>query len=351
LKEREPSSNRLKLGIVGCGWVATDFHLPAAQKVANVQVVALVDLDLPRIKALATRYDVPVITADYRDLFGQVDAVLIALPPALHAPVAIDCLKQGIHVLCEKPMATSVAEGQAMLDAAQASGTRLAVGMMRRFFDSHRFVRGLVRQQWLGPVTRFEIEEASHFENAPLSGFYVQPNTPGAGVLYDIGTHVLDLVLWWFGDIQVMSYRDDDRGGVEANLRLEVSSGTGADGIIRLSRLQQLRNQVRLYTPSATITVPMYDSQTIDVVLHDLNQRAQIPLTSMDTRHNQGGWHDFFARQLEHFASAVLMEAPLLVEGSEGLRVLTLIEQCLNQHQPLPLATWEEFDVRKDIHG
>src|ERR1043166_10057282 len=97
--------SKIRLAIVGCGAVARIHHLPVIALSDQADVVVLVDKFLPYARQLAEHHHIPVVTDDYREVIGQVDAAIVTLPNYLHAPVTTELLENGIHVLVEKPMA------------------------------------------------------------------------------------------------------------------------------------------------------------------------------------------------------------------------------------------------------
>src|SRR5512134_121949 len=101
---QESPSSRLRLAVVGCGAITTLHHLPAIALSDRVEAAALVDVDAARARTLAERFGVPEVADETGGLTGHVDAAIVALPNSLHAPVSIDLLRRGIHVLVEKPM-------------------------------------------------------------------------------------------------------------------------------------------------------------------------------------------------------------------------------------------------------
>ena len=127
---------KLKLAVIGCGAIAQKVHLPVAVLSDQIEVTVLVDKFLPRARELADKYSVPAVADDYRDVIGQVDAVIVALPHHLHAPVTIDLLQHGIHTFVEKPMALTTSDCDKMIRMAGNAGAVLAVGLDCRFFVS-----------------------------------------------------------------------------------------------------------------------------------------------------------------------------------------------------------------------
>jgi predicted dehydrogenase len=314
-------------------------HLPASRLVDEIQVVALVDLELERACRLAQTYDVPLATTDYREIVGWVDAVIVAIPHHLHAAVALDFLGRGIHVLVEKPMATSRGECEEMIATARQAAAKLGVGLVRRFFDSNRLAERLIRTRFLGNVKRFEAEESVLFDRFKASPFTVLP--PSGGVLLDTGPHTLDLLLWWLGDFDEVSYWDDARGGVEANCRLEVKVN-GIPGTVEMSRTRHLSNRIRIFCENGTIEVqtlnpaqvfidsPLFSGPICAAKMVEVGDARQLP--------------PFFARQLSDFALTIMYDREPFVPGSEGIRSIEVIEQCKSQKQLLETMPWMALD-------
>ncbi|MGB8644428.1 MAG: Gfo/Idh/MocA family oxidoreductase [Anaerolineae bacterium] len=333
----------IRLGIVGCGGIVNLFHLPAIRRVREIELVAVADLRFANAAERAP-YDVPLIVTDYADLYGKIDAALVSLPHALHSSACIDLLSHGIHVLVEKPMATSVEEAQAMIRIARDRRVNLAVGLMRRFYDNMLYAKRVVDTGRFGPVTYFEAEESVPFHQAQASSFYVDRRDPGAGVLFDTGAHMLDVLLWWMGPVHEVKYWDDQRGGVEANCRLELEFASGARGHVELSRMRQFKNQIQIHLRDATLTIPTLDQQTLTVYDRLTGTNLQVKPDPAMVLLDENPWVGYFARQWSDFACAILEGRPPAVPGEEGIRALELIEQCRQVRQALPTRAWEDFD-------
>ena len=125
----------LDVAVIGCGAISEKAHLPAAAKVPSIRVTALVDANRARAQELAASYGITQIAESFDALPEPPQAAIVALPHHCHAPVATRLLTRGVHVLVEKPMALSLAEGHRMLRAADSGRAEgLTVGMVRRFF-------------------------------------------------------------------------------------------------------------------------------------------------------------------------------------------------------------------------
>jgi predicted dehydrogenase len=203
------NESKLPIAVIGCGAVAAGHYLPAIAASSRLTASVLVDRDAARSRALASRWRVPATATEIGDVARHARAAVVALPNSLHAPVTIDLLRAGVHVLVEKPMATRAADCDAMAEAARKSGATLAVGLQFRYFDSTRWVSDALRNGLLGPLRRFDLRLGVVSRWPFASDYVLRRETAGGGVLTDYGAHVLDLLCLWLGDFGPPRYRDD----------------------------------------------------------------------------------------------------------------------------------------------
>jgi predicted dehydrogenase len=331
---------KVRLAVLGGGAVAQIHHLPALSASEHAEATVLVDADADRARSVATRFDVPGSATDYRQVLDQFEAAVIALPNSLHAPVAVDLLKRGIHVLVEKPMALSGREADEMIAAADAGGAVLAVGLDFRFFDSTRFVRDFLASGFLGELRSFDLRQGVIPRWPFATDFLLRKETAGGGVLADFGVHVLDLLLVWLGDWGSIDYRDDARGGIESDCEMTLTMKSGLRGTVEISRTRNLRNTCILEGERASLEVGIWDPDP-PIVLRVGDQELSL---SGQARKKDGAaltFQDVFVRQIDDFAAAIREKREPLVSGREGRRSLDLIEACYAGRQPLEMP-WDE---------
>jgi predicted dehydrogenase len=201
----------LRIGIVGAGAIATLGHIPGFQKLPDVQITAICDTNLERARMVAARFGIPNVYEDYREMLAkaELDAISVGVPNAFHAPITLAALEAGKHVLCEKPLATSVADGRAMVEAAERAGRVLAVNMHSRLRADMTVLRAMIAQGRLGKIG---YTSARWFRRSGIPGFgswFTQRQLSGGGVLMDIGVHMLDLALWLLGFPRVTAVRGE----------------------------------------------------------------------------------------------------------------------------------------------
>jgi len=332
----KPNTSKVRLAVVGCGAVAQIHHLPAIAASERVEAAVLVDADEKRARALAERFGVPEVATDISALPGKVEAAVVALPNSLHAPVSIELLRRGVHVLVEKPMAMSVRECDEMIDAARAGRAVLAVGLDFRFFDASLFVRNLLPDGLLGEIRRFDLRQGVVPRWPFATDFLLKKEMAGGGVLADFGVHVLDLLLWWLGDLDVAEYRDDAVGGVESDCEMVLAKAGSPEvrGTVEISRTRNLRNTCVFEGERATLEAGIWDS---DPTIRLSIAGSEVALSGHARREAGAGLNfgDVFVRQIDDFARAIRLRREPLVSGTEGRRSQALIEACYERRQPL----------------
>ncbi len=324
----------IRLAIIGCGAITERFHLPAA-KSAGFEVVALVDPDTERARRLAAAHEVAEALSDVAELRSAIDAAIVAAPSALHAPIARDLVRRGVHCLVEKPLATTTADATVLIAAAHEAGVQLHAGLMHRYFEQNRLVHDLVATGALGEIRRFSVELGMVEEWSPVSAYAVERSLSGGGVLIDLGSHLLDLLSWWLGPMRVVSCRDDQRGGVEAECLLHLEAGTvrAVPGTVAISRLRTLRNTARVEGEVLTLETDVGPGA---LRMEVAGRRYE----SVDTALPPQRYKDAFVLQLEAFAAALRGEAPAFVPAAVALPTIELIEACYAVRRPLH-CTWE----------
>jgi UDP-N-acetylglucosamine 3-dehydrogenase len=236
----------LRVGVIGLGSVAQNRHLREYAARPDVAVVAVADPDQTKAAAVAARFAGCRPYADWRAMLAEVplDAVSICAPNHVHAPAAIAALERGIHVLCEKPMATTLAEARAMLAAAAGSGAHLMMAHNQRFDAVHRTARDIIGSGRLGRVLAFR-----SFFGTPgpdrwlpegLGSWFFRREHAFAGALADLAAHKADLIPWLVGEpvTQVTCLLAGGNKGeatVDDNAALVLRLAGGAVGTIQAS--------------------------------------------------------------------------------------------------------------------
>lgn len=204
-------SKPVRVGIIGAGAIAMHGHIPGIKRHPHGSVVAVCDTNQERAASLASSHGIAQVYQDWRELLRnpEIDAVTVALPNALHAEVSIAALKAGKHVLCEKPLAMTVAQGEEMVATAHAQGRILAINMSNRPRAEVQYMRQKVASGALGTIS---YASGRMIRRAGIPGFgswFTRRELAGGGALLDIGVHMLDMVLHILGEPKVAAIRGE----------------------------------------------------------------------------------------------------------------------------------------------
>ena len=193
----------VRVGVIGCGAISGD-HCEGVRRHPDAELAALCDISEKRLKEQAKRHGVARTFAKWEALVAcpDLDAVTVALPNYLHAPVSIAALKAGKHVCCEKPFATAYAEAKAVADAAKKAKKVFAVGMNARFARDRQVVKALVERGELGDVYHARAYYLRRFGAPKRHTWFGHKKLAGGGCLYDIGVHALDLCMHLMDNFQ-----------------------------------------------------------------------------------------------------------------------------------------------------
>lgn len=189
----------LRTAIIGCGLISKN-HLKALKNVSAASCVAVCDIDLEKAKQTAEEYAVLQVYQDYKEMLQNpdIDVVHICTPHHLHAQMAIDALNAGKHVLCEKPMALTVADAQKMIEARDKSGKYLAICFQNRYNEASVYMKEVMDSGELGEIigARGQVtwdRKPEYYTTSPWRGRWA---TEGGGVLINQAIHTFDLVQW-----------------------------------------------------------------------------------------------------------------------------------------------------------
>jgi predicted dehydrogenase len=340
--------------LVGCGAVARQFYVPALRTLQNagmLRVSAIVDPSVAARETVARAFPRAGQAAALEQTTAPAGTLaIIASPPGFHAAQTVAAVERGWHVLCEKPMASTVAECEEMVAAARRHDRLLAVGLYKRFFPSSRYLQALCRDWLLGPLLHYTIREGGPFRWPAGPSFFDRTQTRG-GVLFDIGVHVFDLLGWWLGEPAELRYADDAMGGLETNAFVQLDYAGGAQGRVHLSRDWATAQEYRFVFERGVVTWKVNDANGLTVQLAgapaSLSGALLTPLPEPPHFAPPAGLPtnaQCFLLQLCNVLAAIANDEPLAVTGEEGLRSVRWIEQCYANRRLIeqPWLTREE---------
>lgn len=196
--------DKLRCAVIGVGGIGMD-HLHSLTTCHRAAAVALAETNPQRAREGTVRYGVPRSYTDYHELLEQpdVDAVIIALPNHLHAPVAIEALKARKHVLVEKPMATNAKDAAKMLEVAKSMKRTLMVAQNFRFNRYTQLAKQIIDKGDLGELYHARCFWLRRAGIPRIGSWFTQKSQAGGGCIYDLGVHLLDTCLHLMKEFEV----------------------------------------------------------------------------------------------------------------------------------------------------
>ena len=328
----------LKIGVIGSGKIARIRHLPEILVNPQAEVGAVCDNLETRANEMAKKYNCKAYT-DYRDLLmaSELDAVIIAAPNIYHADMSVAALQAGKHVLCEKPMATTLVDAQRMMDAAQTSQKQLMIGHNQRLEPAHVKAKEIIQSGKLGKVLSFTaVFGHPGCEYWAIDGektWFFKKELAGMGVLGDLAVHKLDLLRFLLDDDYVdavalmdtlnKTYPNGGLINVEDNATCLLRTQKGALGTVITSWTYQVENN------SATIygekgVLQIYSNPDFPLAFHYDHQTGEyyrLGKKSTNVEQVKSGIIDVFV-------DAVVSGSPVPIPGIEGYKALEAVIAC-----------------------
>ena len=192
----------MKVAIIGCGTIANHAHIPAYMKNPDAEIKYFCDLIPERAEKAVQDYGCGTAITDYHVALNdpEIEAVSVCTPNYAHPTIAIDALRAGKNVLCEKPAARTLPEVLEMQRVQHETGKVLNIGVVNRFNDSVNLIKQFIDSGELGEVFHVYVSFRAHRSIPGLGGAFTTKAIAGGGALIDWGVHYLDIVMYCCGD-------------------------------------------------------------------------------------------------------------------------------------------------------
>jgi len=292
-------------------------------------VTGVVDADGAWVREISKQFGVLFCSSNHADLFGRVDAVLVATPNSTHSRIATDFLEQGIHVLCEKPLAVSCTEAEGMIASANKSGARLMAAQSRRFASNILLSHQMIASGYFGAIRRLSASLGGDYRSwKARTDYRSRKELAGGGVLMDNGIHLIDLAIWFLGSapnlIEISRLEHSLGWGMEDHAELDLRFGD-ASASVMCSYTRGLSAALRIDAERGWLRADLNDSGDLEFYLpgsrlcrNDGVQRAVFP---------NGGQHGY-SGIWSHFCHALRSGEPFGVTPDQVIAALRTVEFC-----------------------
>jgi len=317
-------------GIIGIGKHADTRMAPAFSRTSNSRLVAVCSRDRERALAFAAKHGAAAGYDSFEQLLENrdVEVVYVATPHNLHRQYVLQAAEAGKHVLCEKPMALTVAEAEEMVEACHRAGVVLGVCFQNRFHPAHQEARRLVAAGQVGDV---RLARAQYSRDRPgLQGWRADPKMGGAGSLMGLGLHALDLVRYVTGEeyveVSAMMDTDPSSGTLDNEVAMLLRLSGGGFAFVNNSRKLPWANNDLIVNGSRARVM------TADTVGTYLQGKLQVESAGISSRtefSDADAATGLYARMIESFSQAVTEGRQPLATGEDGLAIARLVDAIL----------------------
>ena len=323
------SSKPIRFGIVGAGAISQGYG-QAFQTCDEATVVGVADTRPEAARSLAEVLDCPAFTS-HGEMADQAapDAVLVCTPPASHAEICLDFIDRGVHVLCEKPFTITVPQAETVICSARDKGVLVTMASKFRYVNDVIRAKQIVDSGILGDVVLFDNAFTARVDMSKR--WNSNPEMSGGGVLIDNGTHSVDIARYFLGplaEVHVVEGRRSQGLKVEDTVQIFLRSEHGAMGTIDLSWSinKELDRYISIYGTQGTVFVGWKEAR--------YRQASSPDWVSFGTGYDKVG---AFRNQILNFAQAIRGEESLLINGTDALASVQVIEAA---YQSLRKEHW-----------
>ncbi len=329
----------LKIGIIGCGKITQLRHAPEYIENPNTEIVAFYDAVPERAKELAAEFGGKACDSVEEVLACGVDAVSVCVANTAHASVSIQALEAGCHVLCEKPMATSIEDCIDMNKAAEKSGKFLMIGQNQRFAKAHVEARKLIEQGTIGKIICFE----THFGHPGPEGWTGQRNSwffdkkiAAFGAMADLGVHKTDLLHFLLGEPIVSvsaeittldkTFPDGSPITVDDNAFCMYRTKTGITGTMHVSWTfyGEENNSTILYGTEGVIRCYDHPEYSLIVERKD-GGKVYYQLDQLTSNKDQNSGGRTSTGVIDTFVDCILTQTKPSISGEEAIKAMKVI--------------------------
>ena len=346
----------LVLGIIGCGRVSQRFHLPALRFVPAIKVAALADVDPSRVETVARQFSNARRYSEPGELLAdsELNAVAICTPPQRHAELALAALAAGKHVLVEKPLAVTIADGERMLRGAEMSNKIAAIGFNLRCHRLVRRAREMIASGALGEIHQIVTAWGSQMQHNYKMPAWRRLEASGGGALFEIGIHHIDVCAFLLGD-KIDNVQMLERSGLCEDESVSLLARTQG-GVLISSSFSQVTvpfNEFRIVGGRGVLSFSLYRADSFAFTnlsqptfglrqrLNQLGRLREFPKLLRIAR-SGGDYLLSYREQWKRFAAAVRGEKPPASSFADGLTALKVAYAALKSREDGMLATVQD---------
>lgn len=342
--DKEEAMEKLKIGIVGVGGIA-QCHIGGYKKNPLTELYAFCDINEERLKSQGEIHGINRLYTDVNDMLRdcpELDAVSVCTWNVAHAPVTIACLKAGKNVLCEKPMAMTVAEAEEMKKAAEESGKLLMIGFVRRFGKDMEAIEAFKNDGYFGEIYYAKADYLRR--NGNPGGWFCDLKRAGGGPMIDLGVHIIDFARYVMGNPKPVSvyaacFKKLDRSSLRTTAgylsygreNKEINDvEDAATALVRFDNGAVLNTETSysLNLPQDRTEIALYGTKGGVSLKDDLKfySTASGYMTDTTLKYDISlSFQDLFQREIDHYVACLVEGIPCRSPAEDGVEIMKIL--------------------------
>ncbi|WP_078392397.1 Gfo/Idh/MocA family protein [Shouchella patagoniensis] len=341
--------SKIKVAIIGCGSIAIHRHVPEYAANPNVELVAFCDLNKEVAQNMANQYGVSNVFSSHNELLMnvEVDAVSVCTQNVDHAQVSIDAANAGCHVLCEKPMATSIEDAEKMIEASKANQVKLMIGHNQRLMPPHVKAKEILASGKIGKPLTFKTTfghgGADSWSIQGQDTWFLKKDKAFVGAMGDLGVHKIDLIRWLFDEevVEVAAFvetlhKDSD---VDDNATTLLRMKNGALGTMAASwtYYKGEDNTTTIYGENGVLEI--HDDPHVQVIVKLIDGSIERYSVGAIATNEAGG--QVASGVIDEFVSSIIEDREPSISGEEGKKSLRVVLAALKSAESKTFVTVE----------
>ena len=377
----------LRFGVIGAGSISYYVHFPSIKSLPDAELIAVCDVNAERARDAAIKWGAKSWYTNHEEMFkkekGKLDAVIIASPNAYHRDQAVAAAEAGVHVIVEKPLACTNKEAWEIVNACKRAGVKLMVGCNYRFWMPNEIAKDLIDEGIIGkPIMgRTALHEGWNLypETVAFSKFRYNPKEAGAGALFDLGSHKVDLLMWFLGSkpkkvvgIAKRLATPESKTILDDAVTILIEFENGALGCVTLDRFSPVVSEVNevygtegtIYTsteaggpfrsvPLAVYTHKDYSWETCPDILKKYRWPIFFWAEDLISKPMSKRWVSIvpprewsYTRMVNHFIECLREDKEPRVKGEDGAWVL---EVLCGVFKSMETGSWVDLPLKEEV--
>jgi len=316
---------KVRVGIIGVGEIAQNFHLPIYYKLNNVSLEGVYDINTSKSKAIAEKYEITKVYYSLDDIINsdEIDAIDICTTTDTHAEIALKVIESGKHCLIEKPIAKNINEALLIYDASKKSNSKVMVGTNQRFRYDAMVLKNFVQTGEIGEI--FYVK-GSWLQQKRGKEWRQQIEKSGGGVLIDLGVSLIDSLLW------ICNYPDVQSVTTTTFKHLSNTVEDVCIGNIKFTNgmIATIEISWSLFTSKNTFSFDVHGSKGSASInplqLFKSDGDIYQPIMNTDNLSNLSIHKKSFENEIKHFINAILGLNPIISTPEEALKTMKIID-------------------------